>query len=108
MEYLGKLLVVLEMVGIFRFVTIESLYQCTRAIFDSAKPPELKRFLAILNGAGYIRFEKGFYFLAARKDTLLEFDNFRMDDMKARVLHYYEEHRKALYLQFKRALNANR
>jgi hypothetical protein len=108
LEYLGKVLVILEMISIFNFVTIESLYQCMRAVFDTAKPPELKRVLSILTGAAYVRFENGFYFLDARKDSLLEFEGFRMDDMRARVIHYYKEHRKILYLQFKRALSANR
>jgi hypothetical protein len=108
LQYIGKLLVSLELISIFRFVTVESLYQSVRTIFDSAKASELRRILSILTGMGYVRVRDEFYFLADRKTSLLEFDGFIMESMKVRMLLYYKEYRKQLYLKFTRARNDNR
>jgi hypothetical protein len=108
LEYIGKLVVTLELIKIFHFVTLESLRFCMRAIFDSAKSKELKGILSILAGAGYIRFRDNFYFIHGEKKSLLEFENARIEDMQARVLEYYDKYREALYRQFKSAQNASR
>jgi len=104
---LQKVLVVLEMIKIFQVLSLESLYQCMRQVFDKARPKELLRFLAVLKSAGYVRFEDDFYFLGLRKESLLEFDGVRIEDMQARVLFYYKTHQVSLYTRLASALNAS-
>jgi len=108
LEYLGKVLIVLEMISIFQFVTIEGLYQCVRTVFDSAKAAELKRLLSILTGAGYVEFRDELYFLSSKRSSLLEFDGYELSDIRARILHYYKRYRKDIYRRFKQALHATR
>jgi hypothetical protein len=102
LDYLGKFLITLEMINIFQVLTLESLGDCIRSIFDTARSKELKRILSILAGAGYIRVHDGFFFLAKGKDSLLEFDDVRIETLKARALNYYQEHRPDLYRRFQR------
>jgi hypothetical protein len=108
LSYLGKLLVTLEMINIFHFVTLASLGDCIRTVFDNANMKELKRILSILAGAGYVRVQDHFFSLEMDKSTLLEFDGIRIDDVKARVLHYYQQHQSVLYRRFQVHRNARR
>jgi hypothetical protein len=108
LDYLGKLLITLEMINIFHFVTLASLGDCITAVFDNANPKELKRILCILAGARYIRVQDHFYSLETDKATLLEFDGIRIDDLKARVLHYYQKHQSILYRRLQSGHHARR
>jgi hypothetical protein len=92
------------MINIFQFVTVESLAHCIRATFDAASQKQLRRTLSILAGAGYIRERESFFSLQKGKRSLLEFEDIRMEDLKARALNYYEKHRAELYKRFRRSL----
>lgn len=108
LSYLGKLLVTLEMINIFHFVTLASLGDCIRTVFGNANIKELKRILSILAGAGYLHVQDHYFSLEMDKGTLLEFDGVRIDDVKARVLHYYQKHQTVLYRRFQVSHNDRR
>jgi len=108
LDQLEKLLIALEMVNIFRLVTLSSLEACVRAVFDNASPRELKPIVSILAGAGFIRIRDHYFSVDPGKDSLLQFEGIKIDQMKARVLHYYQQHRPSVYQQFQRAQNASR
>jgi hypothetical protein len=104
LDHLGKLLITLEMINIFQFVTVESLAHCIRATFDAASQKPLRRTLSILAGAGYIREHEAFFSMQKGKRSLLEFEDIRMEDLEARALNYYEKHCAELYKRFRRSL----
>lgn len=104
LNHLGKLLITLEMINIFHFVTVESLTHCIRATFDAASQKQLRRLLSILAGAGYIREHGSFFSLQKGKRSLLEFEDIQVEDLKARALSFYEKHCAELYRRFRRSL----
>jgi hypothetical protein len=104
LDHLGRLLIILEIINIFQFVTIESLGHCIRVTFGTAEKKQLRRILSILSGAGYIRQRDSFFSLQKGKRSLLEFEDIRIDSLKARALSYYEKYRPDLYRRFKRSL----
>ena len=104
LDHLGKFLITLEMINIFQFMTLDSLAESIRSAFATASPRELKRILSILAGAGYIRVRDQFFSLEKGKDSLLIFDDFRIEDLKARALSYYQKYRPEVYRRFQRSL----
>jgi hypothetical protein len=104
LDHLGRFLVTLEMISIFKFVTLESLGECIRAAFGAAGNKQLKRTLSILVGADYIRERNSFFSMISGKRSLLEFEDIRIEDFSARALNYYQEHRPELYRRFRRSL----
>lgn len=103
LDHLGKFLITLEMINIFQIVTLESLADCVRSAFNTASPNELKRVLSILVGAGYVEVRDRFFCLPRSKESLLEFEDVRVDDLKARVLNYYQQRRPDIYRRIRRS-----
>ena len=94
------------MINIFHLLTLQSLEECIRAAFGTASQKDLKPILSILVGANYVRMNEGFFFLNRRKESLLQFEGVRIDDIKARTLGYYQRYQPGLYRQFRRVRNA--
>jgi hypothetical protein len=108
LDYLGKFLVTLELISIFQFVSIESLAFCIRFAFGTPSQKHLRRTLSILAGAGYIRAHDSFLSLNKGKGSLLEFEDIRIEDIKARALEYYQRHRLGLYKEYKRSRRSSK
>jgi hypothetical protein len=108
LDYLEKFLITLEMINIFQLVTLESLEDCIRAIFDKANPKDLKPILSVLAGAQFILNTDQFFLLRADRKSLLELRGVQMEDVKARVKHYYQRYRPLLYRKIERARYASR
>jgi hypothetical protein len=104
LDHLGKFLITLEMISIFRFVTLDSLSECIRAAFGYANQRQLKRTLSILAGAGYICIHGPFFSMQKGKNSLLEFEDVRIEEFSARALSYYQRYRTDLYNKFRRSL----
>ncbi len=103
LDHLGRFLITLELISIFRFVTFESLAHCVRVAFGSANHKQLKRTLSILAGAGYVQVNGPFFSLQRGKNSLLEFEDMRIEDIAARALDYYMHYRADLYRSFRRS-----
>jgi hypothetical protein len=102
LDYLGKFLVTLEIISICHYVSFESLSYCIRFAFGTTNQKHLRRTLSILAGAGYIKRHDQFFSLIRGKRSLLEFEDIRIDDIKARILEYYERHRPDLFKGYQR------
>jgi hypothetical protein len=98
-----KFLVILEMIYLFQFVTLEDLEKCLIWIFDGALRKDILPLLSVLLGMDYILSKDGYYMLRPNRTSLLEFEDVQIQDVRVRVLAHYERNYPTLWRQYQKA-----
>lgn len=96
-NYADKLALLLELVRIFRAVTLTALKETMRLTFGSPSRKDLARLLSILVAARCIARQDDYFLFGRDAQTLLEFDNLNVEDLIGRVLHHYRQHHEEIY-----------
>lgn len=95
LKFEHRLFVVLELVRIFRAVTLETLGDCLTRVFGKVDEQEIKQLLSLLLGAGYVE-RKGddgdHYSMAEKCKPFLTYDNYEIEQLISRVIAYFKQH----------------
>ncbi len=96
-DYENKFFVILELVNIFRLITLRGIVEATKHIFQTANEKEIGDFLSILLATGYVIRRDEFF--APKKDevSFFEYDGFEIDRQKASIIQYYQRYEKETF-----------
>ena len=90
-----RLFVVLELVRIFRAVTLKTLCNCLSGVFAAHDEREVKQLLSLLLAAGYVE-RKGddadHYSMTEKHKSFLTYDNYDIGRLISRVIVYFKQH----------------
>jgi hypothetical protein len=99
---LDKFLVILEMIYLFQFVSLEDLEKCLVWIFDGAVRKDILPLLSVLLGMDYIQTKDNYYMFGPDQASLLEFEDVQIQDVRVRVLAHYERNYPNLWRHYQR------
>jgi hypothetical protein len=97
LDYGNKLIVILELVNIFRLITLRGIVEATRNIFQTASEKETSDFLSILLAAGYVIHRDDFFAPKKEEVSFFEYDGFEIDRQKASIIQYYQRYEKETF-----------
>jgi len=97
LNYLEKLLVVLELINILRIASVDGLLFAVRRVFDSANSTDLKHLVSILLATGHVRREHEFLTMADDAQSLLEFENTRIEHLMVSATLYHMKYQPTMF-----------
>jgi hypothetical protein len=97
-----KFLVILEMVHLLQILSFDDLEKCLVWTFDGAVRRDMWPLLSVLLGMGFIEFKDGYYMLAPKVTSLLEFEDVQIEDLRVRVREHYEKNCPGLWRRYQK------
>ena len=86
------LVIVLELIKIFRVITIDGIEYVVRSIFGRARPQTIKRVVAILVGTNFVSrcgLDDKFCHVTSSESTFMEFKGINEMDFRLKLLDFY-------------------